>query len=110
TELYEVPYGEPNNEKIQNVVIGTTYDEKKAKELVRNLGEGVKTTGVIIQDKPEVGEKTVKVEIVDRKGNKNFIPVVVNVGYGDSLLVYGLNYTGEGDLKSTVTLHHGTKK
>ncbi|MGG1606665.1 putative mucin/carbohydrate-binding domain-containing protein [Bacillus wiedmannii] len=110
TELYEVPYGEPNNEKIQNVVIGTTYDEKKAKELVQNLGEGVKTTGVIMQDKPEVGEKTVKVEIVDRKGNKNFIPVVVNVGYGDSLLVYGLNYTGEGDLKSTVTLHHGTKK
>ncbi len=108
-ELYEVPYGEPNNEKIQNVVIGTTYDEKKAKELVQNLGEGVKTTGVIMQDKPEVGEKTVKVEIVDGKGNKNFIPVVVNVGYGDSLLVYGLNYTGGGDLKSTVTLHHGTK-
>ncbi|WP_141541728.1 putative mucin/carbohydrate-binding domain-containing protein [Bacillus thuringiensis] len=110
TELYEVPYGEPNNEKIQNVVIGTTHDEKKAKELVQNLGEGVKTTGVIMQDKPEVGEKTVKVEIVDGKGNKNFIPVVVNVGYGDSLLVYGLKYTGEGDLKSTVTLHHGTKK
>ncbi|MRC28379.1 wall-associated protein [Bacillus thuringiensis] len=110
TELYEVPYGEPNNEKIQNVVIGTTHDEKKAKELVQNLGEGVKTTGVIMQDKPEVGEKTVKVEIVDGKGNKNFIPVVVNVGYRDSLLVYGLNYTGEGDLKSTVTLHHGTKK
>ncbi|MDA2670989.1 M60 family metallopeptidase [Bacillus cereus] len=108
-ELYEVPYGEPNNEKIQNVVIGTTYDEKKAKELVQNLGEGVKTTGVIMQDKPEVGEKTVKVEIVDGKGNKNFIPVVVDVGYGDSLLVYGLNYTGGGDLKSTVTLHHGTK-
>ncbi|MFZ7756964.1 putative mucin/carbohydrate-binding domain-containing protein [Bacillus thuringiensis] len=110
TELYEVPYGEPNNEKIQNVVIGTTHDEKKTKELVQNLGEGVKTTGVIMQDKPEVGEKTVKVEIVDGKGNKNFIPVVVNVGYGDSLLVYGLKYTGEGDLKSTVTLHHGTKK
>nr|WP_141505356.1 putative mucin/carbohydrate-binding domain-containing protein [Bacillus thuringiensis] len=110
TELYEVPYGEPNNEKIQNVVIGTTHDEKKAKELVQNLGEGVKTTGVIMQDKPEVGEKTVKVEIVDGKGNKNFIPVVVHVGYGDSLLVYGLKYTGEGDLKSTVTLHHGTKK
>ncbi|MGG1327318.1 putative mucin/carbohydrate-binding domain-containing protein [Bacillus tropicus] len=108
-ELYEAPYGEPNNEKIQNVVIGTTYDEEKAKELVQNLGEGVKTTGVIMQDKPEVGEKTVKVEIVDGKGNKNFIPVVVNVGYGDSLLVYGLNYTWGGDLKSTVTLHHGTK-
>ncbi|MGG0180703.1 putative mucin/carbohydrate-binding domain-containing protein [Bacillus tropicus] len=108
-ELYEAPYGEPNNEKIQNIVIGTTYDEEKAKELVQNLGEGVKTTGVIMQDKPEVGEKTVKVEIVDGKGNKNFIPVVVNVGYGDSLLVYGLNYTGGGDLKSTVTLHHGTK-
>ncbi len=109
TELYEVPYGEPNNEKIQNVVIGTTYDEKKAKELVRNLGEGVKTTGVIIQDNPEVGEKTVKVEIIDEKGNKNFIPVVANVGYGDSLLVYGLSYR-DGDLKSIVTLHHDTKK
>ncbi|WP_242263139.1 putative mucin/carbohydrate-binding domain-containing protein [Bacillus cereus group sp. BfR-BA-01511] len=108
-ELYEAPYGEPNNEKIQNIVIGTTYDEEKAKELVQNLGEGVKTTGVIMQDTPEVGEKTVKVEIVDGKGNKNFIPVVVNVGYGDSLLVYGLNYTWGGDLKSTVTLHHGTK-
>ena len=108
-ELYEVPYGEPNNEKIQNVVIGTTYDEKKAKELVQNLGEGVKTTGVIMQDKPEVGEKTVKVEIVDEKGNKNFIPVVVNVGYGDSLLVYGLGY-GTDDMKSIITLHHDTKK
>ena len=41
----------------QNVEIGTTYDEKKAKELVQNLGKGVKTTGVIMQDKPEVGEK-----------------------------------------------------
>ncbi|WJE70537.1 putative mucin/carbohydrate-binding domain-containing protein [Bacillus albus] len=109
TELYEVPYGEPNNEKVQNVVIGTTYDEKKAKELVRNLGEGVKTTGVIIQDKPEVGEKTVKVEIIDEKGNKNLITVLVNIGYGDSLLVYGLGYR-DGDLKSIVTLHHDTKK
>ncbi|MCC2378234.1 M60 family metallopeptidase [Bacillus wiedmannii] len=108
-ELYEAPYGEPNNEKVQNVVIGTTYDEKKAKELVQNLGEGVKTTGVIMQDKPEVGEKTVKVEIIDEKGNKNLIPVVANVGYGDSLLVYGLGYR-DGDLKSTVTLHHDTKK
>ncbi|MDA1833393.1 M60 family metallopeptidase [Bacillus cereus group sp. BY142LC] len=108
-ELYEAPYGEPNNEKIQNIVIGTTYDEEKAKELVQNLGEGVKTTGVIMQDKPEVGEKTVKVEIVDRKGNKNFIPVVVNVGYGDSLLVYGLSY-GTDDMKSIITLHHDTKK
>jgi hypothetical protein len=109
TGLYEVPYGEPNNAKIQNVVIGTTYDEKKAKELVQNLGEGVKTTGVIIQGKPEVGEKTVKVEIIDEKGNKNLIPVVANVVYGDSLLVYGLGYR-DGDLKSIVTLHHDTKK
>ncbi|MED0996420.1 putative mucin/carbohydrate-binding domain-containing protein [Bacillus mobilis] len=109
TELYEVPYGEPNNGEIQNVVIGTTYDEKKAKELVQNLGEGVKTTGVIIQDKPEIGRKTVKVEIIDEKGNKNLIPVVANVVYGDSLLVYGLGYR-DGDLKSIVTLHHDTKK
>ncbi|WP_144536361.1 DUF6991 domain-containing protein, partial [Bacillus mobilis] len=92
-----------------NVLIGTTYDEEKAKELVQNLGEGVKTTGVIMQDKPEGGKKTVKVEIIDEKGNKNLIPVVVNVGYGDSLLVYGLSYR-DGDLKSIVTLHHGTKK
>ncbi|EJR45625.1 putative mucin/carbohydrate-binding domain-containing protein [Bacillus mycoides] len=108
TELYEIPYGEPNNEKIQNVVIGTTYDEKKAKELVQNLGEGVKTTGVIMQDKPEVGEKTVKVEIIDEKGNKNLIPVVVNVGYGDSLVFKGLNYST--DIKSIVTLQHDQKK
>ena len=52
--------------------------------------------------------KTVKVEIIDEKRNKNLIPVVVNVGYGDSLLVYGLSYR-DGDLKSIVTLHHGTK-
>ena len=29
---------------------------KKQKELVQNLGEGVKTTGVIMQDKPEGGK------------------------------------------------------
>ncbi|MBJ9981658.1 peptidase M60 [Bacillus sp. S70] len=107
-ELYEVPYGEPNNEKIQNVVIGTTYNEKKAKELVQNLGEGVKTTGVIKQGKPEVGEKTVKVEIIDEKGNKNLIPVVANVSYGDSLVFKGLNY--DNNIKSIVTLQHDQKK
>ncbi|HDR7541446.1 putative mucin/carbohydrate-binding domain-containing protein [Bacillus sp. CH_442] len=107
-ELYEVPYGEPNNEKIQNVVIGTTYNEKKAKELVQNLGEGVKTTGVIKQGKPEVGEKTVKVEIIDEKGNKNLIPVVANVSYGDSLVFKGLNY--DTNIKSIVTLQHDQKK
>ncbi len=32
------------------------------------------------------------VEIMDEKGNKNFIPVVVNIGYGDSLVFKGLNY------------------
>ncbi len=108
TAPYEVPYGEPNDAKIQNVVIGTTYDEKKAKELVQNLGEGVKPTGVIIQNKPEIGEKTVKVEIVDEKGNKNLIPVVANVGYGDSLVFKGLNYNT--DIKSIVTLQHDQKK
>ncbi|UYX51801.1 M60 family metallopeptidase [Bacillus thuringiensis] len=108
TELYEVPYGEPNNTKIQNVVVGTTFDEKKANELVQNLGEGVKTTGVIMHDKPELGEKTVKVEIIDEKGNKNLIPVVVNVGYGDSLVFKGLNYST--DIKSIVTLQHDQKK
>ena len=35
--------------------------------------------------------------------------VPLAVTYGDSLLVYGLNYT-DGDLKSIVTLHHDTKK
>ncbi|MDA1760346.1 M60 family metallopeptidase [Bacillus cereus] len=107
-ELYEVPYGEPNNEKIQSVVIGTTYNEKKAKELVQNLGEGVKTTGVIKQGKSEVGEKTVKVEIIDEKGNKNLIPVVANVSYGDSLVFKGLNY--DTNIKSIVTLQHDQKK
>ncbi|MGG0280767.1 putative mucin/carbohydrate-binding domain-containing protein [Bacillus pacificus] len=107
-ELYEAPYGEPNNERIQNVVIGTTYDEKKAKELVQNLGEGVKTTGVITQGKPEVGEKIVKVEITDEKGNKNLIPVIANVGYGDSLVFKGLNY--DTNIKSIVTLQHDQKK
>ncbi|WP_242227855.1 putative mucin/carbohydrate-binding domain-containing protein [Bacillus cereus group sp. BfR-BA-01392] len=110
TGLYEVPYGEPNDTKIQNVEIGTTYDEKKAKELVQNLGEGVKTTGVIMQDKPEVGEKTVKVEIMDEKGNKNFIPVVVNIGYGDSLVFKGINYVDDGEIRSIVTLQHNQKK
>ncbi|MGH0779126.1 putative mucin/carbohydrate-binding domain-containing protein [Bacillus cereus] len=110
TGLYEVPYGEPNDTKIQNVEIGTTYDEKKAKELVQNLGKGVKTTGVIIQDKPEVGEKTVKVEIMDEKGNKNFIPVVVNIGYGDSLVFKGINYVDDGEIRSIVTLQHNQKK
>ncbi|EJQ88414.1 hypothetical protein IGW_05093 [Bacillus cereus ISP3191] len=108
TGLYEVPYGEPNDTKIQNVEIGTTYDEKKAKELVQNLGKGVKTTGVIMQDKLEVGEKNVKVEIMDEKGNKNFIPVVVNIGYGDSLVFKGLNY--DTNIKSIVTLQHDQKK
>lgn len=110
TGLYEVPYGEPNDTKIQNVEIGTTYDEKKAKELVQNLGKGVKTTGVIMQDKPEVGEKTVKVEIMDEKENKNFIPVVVNIGYGDSLVFKGINYVDDGEIRSIVTLQHNQKK
>ncbi|WP_460266350.1 M60 family metallopeptidase, partial [Bacillus luti] len=110
TGLYEVPYGEPNDTKVQNITIGTTYDEKKAKELVQNLGKGVKTTGVIMQDKPEVGEKTVKVEIMDEKGNKNFIPVVVNIGYGDSLVFKGINYVDDGEIRSVVTLQHSQKK
>ncbi|PFF89221.1 peptidase M60 [Bacillus cereus] len=106
TEPYEVPYGEPNDTKIQNVAVGTTYDEKKANELVQNLGESVKVTGVIIQDKPGIGEKTVKVEIIDKKGNKNLIPVVVNVGYGD-----GIIFQGDGDtIRSIVTANHNTKK
>ena len=106
TEPYEVPYGEPNDTKIQNVAVGTTYDEKKANELVQNLGESVKVTGVIIQDKPGIGEKTVKVEIIDKKGNKNLIPVVVNVGYGD-----GVIFQGDGDtIRSIVTANHNTKK
>ncbi|ANS51084.1 O-GlcNAcase NagJ [Bacillus thuringiensis] len=106
TELYEVPYGEPNDTKIQNIAVGTTYDEKKANELVQNLGESVKVTGVIIQDKPGIGEKTVKVEIIDEKGNKNLIPVLVNVGYENSIV-----FQGDGDaIRSIVTVNHNTKK
>ncbi|MED3052317.1 peptidase M60 [Bacillus thuringiensis] len=106
TELYEVPYGEPNDTKIQNIAVGTTYDEKKANELVQNLGESVKVTGVIIQDKPGIGEKTVKVEIIDEKGNKNLIPVLVNVGYENSIV-----FQGNGDaIRSIVTVNHNTKK
>ncbi|WP_002144978.1 M60 family metallopeptidase [Bacillus cereus] len=106
TEPYEVPYGEPNDTKIQNVAVGTTYDEKKANELVQNLGESVKVTGVIIQDKPGIGEKTVKVEIIDKKGNKNLIPVVVNVGYENSIV-----FQGDGNaIRSIVTANHNMKK
>ena len=45
---------------------------------------------------------------MDEKGNKNFIPVVVNIGYGDSLVFKGLNY--DTNIKSIVTLQHDQKK
>ena len=44
---------------------------------------------------------------MDEKGNKNFIPVVVNIGYGDSLVFKGLNY--DTNIKSIVTLQHDQK-
>ncbi len=105
---YKVPYGEPVS-TVPDILIGTEFDEKKASELVKNLGENVKVTGKIVWSKYETGKQIVNVEIMDEEGNVNAISVPVNVSYGDSLLVYGLSY-GSDDMKSIITLHHDTKK
>ncbi|PFB60146.1 peptidase M60 [Bacillus anthracis] len=104
-EPYKVPYGEPANE-VQNLLVGTEFDENQASKLVRNLGENVKVTGKIIWSKLEAGKQEVLVEIEDEKGNKNSIPVQVNGSYGDSIIFQGIS----NDVMSTVTLRHNEKK
>ncbi|SIR75549.1 Putative mucin or carbohydrate-binding module [Bacillus cereus] len=105
-EPYKVPYGEPANE-VQNLLVGTEFDENEASKLVQNLGENVKVTGKIIWlSKLENGTQEVLVEIEDEKGNKNSIPVQVNGVYGDSIVFQGLS----NDVMSTVMLGHNEKK
>ncbi|MEE6184560.1 putative mucin/carbohydrate-binding domain-containing protein [Bacillus pretiosus] len=104
-EPYKVPYGEPANE-VQNLVVGTNFDEEKAGKLVQNLGENVKVTGKIIWSKLDAGKQEVLVEIEDEKGNKNSIPVQVNGIYGDSIIFQGIS----NDVMSTVTLRHNEKE
>ncbi|KAA0747619.1 peptidase M60 [Bacillus sp. AY3-1] len=104
-EPYKVPYGEPANE-VQNLVVGTNFDEEKAGKLVQNLDENVKVTGKIIWSKLDAGKQEVLVEIEDEKGNKNSIPVQVNGIYGDSIIFQGIS----NDVMSTVTLRHNEKE
>ncbi|MCQ6302776.1 MULTISPECIES: M60 family metallopeptidase [Bacillus cereus group] len=103
-EAYKVPYGEPVN-KVPNILIGTEFDEKKASELVQNLGENVKVTGKIIWPKQENGKQIVNVEIVDGEGNVNAIPVPVNVVYGDSMA-----FKTPWNTNAVLTLRHEDKK
>ncbi|PGB80225.1 wall-associated protein [Bacillus wiedmannii] len=104
-EPYKVPYGEPANE-VQNLVVGTNFDEEQAGKLVQNLGENVKVTGKIIWSKLESGKQEVLVEIEDEKGNGNLITVPVNAVYGDSMIFQGIS----NDVMSTVELRHNEKK
>ncbi|MEH7891241.1 M60 family metallopeptidase [Bacillus thuringiensis] len=103
-EAYKVPYGEPVN-KVPNILVGTEFDEKKASELVQNLGENVKVTGKIIWPKQENGKQIVNVEIVDGEGNVNAIPVPVNVLYGDSMA-----FKTPWNTNAVLTLRHEDKK
>ena len=104
-EAYAIPYGEPSSE-VQNLVVGTEFDEKEASKLVQNLGEDVKVTGKIIWPKLENGKQKVLVEIVDNKGNKNLITVPVNSRYGDAMVVKGFG----DEVSSVITLLHNEKK
>ncbi|PFB89062.1 peptidase M60 [Bacillus thuringiensis] len=103
-EAYKVPYGEPVN-KVPNILVGTEFDEKKASELVQNLGENVKVTGKIIWPKQENGKQIVNVEIMDGEGNVNAIPVPVNVLYGDSMA-----FKTPWNTNAVLTLRHEDKK
>ncbi len=103
-EAYKVPYGEAVN-TVPDILIGTEFDEKKASELVKNLGENVKTTGKIVWPKQENGKQTVNVEIVDTEGNVNAIPVPVNVVYGDSMA-----FKTYWNTNAVLTLRHEDKK
>ncbi|PKJ53559.1 M60 family metallopeptidase [Bacillus sp. SN10] len=105
---YKVPYGEPVN-TVPDVVIGTgsgkELDEKKARELVQNLGENVKVSGKIRWSKQESGKQIVYVEIIDENGNINSVPVSVNGVYGDSML-----FKTYWNTNSVLTLQHKDKK
>ncbi|MED2036857.1 putative mucin/carbohydrate-binding domain-containing protein [Bacillus wiedmannii] len=103
-EAYKVPYGEAVN-TVPDILIGTEFDEKKASELVKNLGGNVKTTGKIVWPKQENGKQTVNVEIVDTEGNVNAIPVPVNVVYGDSMA-----FKTYWNTNAVLTLRHEDKK
>ncbi len=103
-EAYKVPYGEAVN-TVPDILIGTEFDEKKASELVKNLGQNVKATGKIAWPKQENGKQTVNVEIVDAQGNVNAIPVPVNVVYGDSMA-----FKSYWNTNSVLTLNHNDKK
>ncbi|PFT66185.1 peptidase M60 [Bacillus cereus] len=105
---YKVPYGEAVN-TVPDVVIGTgsgeELDEKKASELVQNLGENVKVSGKIRWSKQETGKQIVYVEIIDENENVNSIPVSVNGVYGDSML-----FKTYWNTNSVLTLQHKEKK
>ncbi|PRT03803.1 M60 family metallopeptidase [Bacillus wiedmannii] len=103
-EAYKAPYGEAVN-VVPDILIGTEFDEKKASELVQNLGEGVKVTGKIAWSKQENGKQIVNVEIMDAEGNVNAIPVLVNVVYGDSMA-----FKTYWNTNSVLTLDHKDKK
>ncbi|ADY24262.1 putative mucin/carbohydrate-binding domain-containing protein [Bacillus paranthracis] len=103
-EAYKVPYGEAVN-TVPDILVGTEFDEKKASELVQNLGEGVKVTGKIAWSKQENGKQIVNVEIMDAEGNVNAIPVLVNVVYGDSMA-----FKTYWNTNSVLTLDHKDKK
>ncbi|OQR54196.1 putative mucin/carbohydrate-binding domain-containing protein [Bacillus sp. CDB3] len=102
---YEIPYGEASN-VVQDLVVGTDFDENLASKLVQNLGENVKVTGKIIWPKLENGKQEVLVEIEDNKGIKNVITVPVNARYGDAMVVKGFG----NELNSVITLLHNEKK
>ncbi|MBR9658508.1 putative mucin/carbohydrate-binding domain-containing protein [Bacillus cereus] len=102
---YEIPYGEASN-VMQDLVVGTDFDEDLARKLVRNLGGNVKVTGKIMWLKLENGKQGVLVEIEDSKGNKNLITVPVNARYGDAMVVKGFG----NEVNSVITLLHDERK
>ncbi len=102
---YEIPYGEASN-VMQDLVVGTDFDEDLARKLVRNLGGNVKVTGKIMWPKLENGKQGVLVEIEDSKGNKNLITVPVNARYGDAMVVKGFG----NEVNSVITLLHDERK
>lgn len=104
-DAYVIPYGEPSSE-VQNLLVGTDFDEEQAGKLVQNLGENVKVTGKIIWPKLENGKQEVLVEIEDNKGNKNVIIVPVNARYEDAMVVKGFG----NEVNSVITLLHNEKK